>query len=175
MQRHSKWTRTKTLRRSPSYRPIEEDDVRYLWAAFKKGALKDIGFDDTSLTAEQFSEAFHKFVLSNAHAAWTLFAPTKRGKIPVAVILATWGPGGNHLVVMGMAWLPWATKRNMVESMVGFVQGIRKEIPLMAYALPEHKRMYEVVAAHGCARRVGTSYVVIPGKQCAVFEARKPE
>lgn len=175
MRRPNKWTRTRTLKRSPTYRPIEDEDVKYLWAAYKKGSLKEIGFTDTGMSAEQFNVAFHKFVMENAHATWTLFAPTKRGNIPVGVILGIWGPGGNHIVVMGMSWLPWASKRNMIESAVYFAQHMRKEIPLMFYAVPEHKRMYEVLAAHGCARRIGTSYIVIPGTACAVFEARKPE
>lgn len=172
----NKWRLSRTLRRAVDYRPIEAGDVKYMWAAYKQGALAPMGpiFADGKMAADEFKAAFEQFVLAQYHAAWTLFANTRKGFIPVGVVFAAWAPAGSYLIVNGAAWLPWASKRNIVECMVGFLDGIRKQVPLQFYALSEHKRLYEICAMHGSIRRVGTSYVAIPGKHAAVFETREP-
>jgi hypothetical protein len=129
------------------------------------------------MNADEFRQSFETFVLQNHHGAWTLLAPTGRGTIPVGIVLAAWAPNAPYMIVNGACWFPWSSNRNKLEAMVGFLNGIRKEIHLVFYALPEHKRTYEVCAMHGVVRRVGTSFVAVPGKQCAVFETftKRPE
>ena len=157
------------------YRPTEVEDIKYLWAAYKQGGLKAMGFEDTALSPDEFRSAFEQKLVENCHAAWTLFAHTRKGFIPVGFIMAAWVPGGSYLIVLCVVWMPWASKRNVVEGAVGFFNKARKEFSFMGYAIPEHKRMYEVCAMHGIMRRVGTSYVALPGQACAVFESRAPE
>lgn len=169
----SKWRLRRTLKRSASYRPIEDEDVKYAWAAYKKGALVAMGDAfKREMTADEFKSLFEEFVLSNHHAAWTLIAPTSRGRLPVGVVLAAWAPNAPFMIVNGCCWFPWASKRNILEAMVCFLSGVRKEQSLVFYALPEHKRTYEVCAMHGVIRRVGTSFIAMPGKQTAVFETK---
>lgn len=171
--RASKWRLKRTLGRSASYRPIEDDDLKYAWAAYKKGALVSMGEAFTKeMNADEFKKLFEQFVLQNHHAAWTLIAPTAKGNIPVGVVLAAWAPNAPFMIVNGMCWFPWASNRNQLESAVNFLNSVRKEHSLTFYSLPEHKRMYEVCAMHGIIRRVGTSFVAFPGKQAAVFETR---
>ncbi len=174
----NKWRLRQTLRRSASYRPIEDADVKYAWAAYKKGALSPMGDAFTKeMNADEFKQLFEAFVIQNHHAAWTLIAPTSKGNIPVGIVLAAWAPNAPYMLVNGCIWFPWASKRNILEAMVCFLAGVRKEHPLTFYALPEHKRTYEVCAMHGVVRRVGTSFLAVPGKQCAVFETftKRPE
>lgn len=170
-----KWRLRRTLKRHFDYRPIETDDIKYIWAAYKKGELSAIGLAKEDMTPDEFRQTVERGIVENCHAAWTLIAETGKGFIPVGIVLAAWAPNASYLIVTGMAWLPWASKRNKVEAMVGFLNGVRKEFPLMFYALFEHLRMYEVCAKHGVVRRVGTSLNAIPGKQCAVFETISPK
>lgn len=171
-QVHKKWRLRRTLKRRFDYRPIEVDDIKYLWAAYKTGALATMGFEREDLSAAEFKSEMEKAIVERCHAAWTLSAETRKGFIPVGIVIAGWAPNASYLIVTGMVWMPWASNRNKLESMVGFLNGVRKDFPLMFYATPEHKRMYEVCAMHSVVRRVGTSYVAIPGKACAVFETR---
>lgn len=172
-QAHRKWRLRRTLKRRASYRPIEDEDVKYAWAAYKKGALAAMGFSK-EMSADEFKMTFEAFVISSHHAAWTLIAPTKKGNIPVGIVLAAWAPNAPYMIVNGLCWFPWASKRNVLEAIICFLNGVRKEHPLVFYALPEHKRTYEVCAMHGVVRRVGTSFVAFPGQQAAVFETRAP-
>lgn len=154
------------------YRPIEDTDIKYLWAAYRQGTFE---FDKRDMTAAEFKDALEQTIIAQFHAAWVLFGMTRKGFIPVGVIFAAWAPNAPFLIVSGMAWLPWASKRNIVECMVGFLSRIRMELQLQFYATPDHKRLYEICAMHGIVRRVGTSYVAIPGQSAAVFETRTPE
>lgn len=167
-----KWRLKRTLKRRFEYRPIEIDDIKYLWAAYKSGALSAMGFERDDMSAAEFKEAMEKAIIERCHAAWTILAITKKGFIPAGLVLACWAPNAPYLIITGIAWMPWASRRNIVEGTVGFFNHARKEFSFVGYATPDHKRMYEVCAMHGIMRRVGTSYVAIPGKACAVFETR---
>lgn len=167
----NKWRLRRTLRRSVDFRPIEDSDVPYAFAAYKLGSLDPMGIT-SGLSAKDFKSEFEQTVLSRFFAAWTLFAGTRKGFIPVGMVFAEATPNKPFMTIDGMVWFPWSSKRNKIESAVNFLDRIRKEYPLMFYAVNEHKRMYEVCAMHGIVRRVGTSYVAVPGKAAAVFETR---
>lgn len=173
---HRKWRldTKQTVRRAIDYRPIELDDVKYAWAAYKQGALKEMGFEE-GMSPELFKASFSDAILNNCHAAWTIFGTTRKGFIPVGLLLAVWGAGSTFLTVLGIAWMPWASKRNIIECTVGFFDGTRKEFSFMGYATHDHKRIYDVCRELGIMRRIGTSYTAIPGTASAVFETRKPE
>ena len=171
----NKWQLKKTLKRKVDYRPIENEDIKYVWAAYKKGALAPMGelFADGLMLAEEFKAEFQNAILTQCHAAWIISATTKRGLIPVGLVLAAYPmPNAPYMIVNGMCWFPWATKRNVIEGIVGFLDRVRREFPLKFYALPEHKRTYEVCAMHSIVRRVGTSYIAFPGHAAAEFETR---
>lgn len=171
MPQVSKWRLKRSLKRRVEYRPIESEDLKYLWAAYKKGSLPHVGIPD-GLEADQFKAEFERIVITTCHAVWTVFGETKSGFRPIAIVFASWSPVRTHLELLGVSRLPWASNRNIIEGIVGFFSGIRKQHSFIGYALPEYKRMFEICAMHGVARRVGTSYVVSPGKACAVFETR---
>lgn len=161
-----KWRLSRTLRRRVDSRPIENDDVKYAYAAYKNGALKD-HFPD-GLDAPSFKQAFEEFVLSSAHAAWVIVAHTKNGFIPIGLVLGVWA--GPLMMIQGVVWFPWASKRNITEGTVGFFNDLRKQFKWMGFAYGDHKRIYEVCCMHGIMRRVGTSHM--SEHHPAVYEGR---
>ena len=146
--------------------------MKYAWAAYKHAAFDWI---KSGLSPDEFKSEFEAFVVSKCHAAWTVFAQTKRGFIPVGLIFASWAPNAPYLIISAGVWMPWASKRNIIEGTVGFINGVRRDFSLVVYALPEHKRMYEICMMHGIMRRVGTSYTAIPGHSAAMFETKMPD
>lgn len=158
------WRLSKTLKRSIEVRPIEQEDVKYAWAAYKKGGLGGMGFAP-DLNPQKFKDAFEAYVLSNAHAAWTVIA----GK-PIGFVLGSWAPQQAYMVIVGIVWFPWATKRNIVEGAVSFFKRLNTEMGWMGFASAEHKKLYEVCMMHGIMRRVGTSHM--SGAPVSIFEAR---
>lgn len=175
-----RWRLKKTLRRKLDFRPIEREDMRYVWAAYKKGALKSLGekFASGDMESGDFDIAFEAEIAANYHGAWTLFAETPRGFLPVGLVLGFYShpdPRFAPFMIVGdMIWFPWSSNRNRIESAVNFFNRIRHEIPMVEYADEQAKRFFEVIAQHGIVRRVGTSFNVYPGQSTAVFETRAP-
>ena len=158
-----------------SFRPIEDEDIKYVWAAYKKGSLASMGpmFSEPNMTGNEFKQAFVDEVFARFHGAWVVFGSVpEKGNIPIGLVLGFYSHSAPFMTVGGIAWFPWATKRNIVEGTVGFFNKIRNEMPMMLYANEQQKRLYEVVAMHGIMRRVGTSMIALTGEPAAVFETR---
>lgn len=175
-EKRQAWRRKKTLARRVDFRPLERDDIRYLWATYKKTGLKSLGgpFLQDTMEVAEFNAAIEREVAENYQGAWCLFAETKRGFMPVGVVLGFYSHPNPRLapfmIIGDMIWFPWSSARNRVESAVHFFHRIRQDIPMVEYANEDAKRFFEVLAAHGVVRRVGTSFNVYPGVATAVFE-----
>lgn len=176
-QPQSKWRLKKTLARRLEFRPIENDDIRYAWAAYKKGCLKDMAgpFTDTKLTADQFKAEFEMVVLTRYHGSWTLFADSAKGFLPIGMVFAFYSHTdpllAPFMIIGDIVWFPWATARNRVESAVNFFNKTRTDIPMVDYAYGEvNKRFFETISKHGIMRRVGTTFNVVKGEPVAIFE-----
>lgn len=167
------WRLKKTLKRRTQIRPIEADDVKYLWASYKKGALASMGtaFADGNMTPDQFKEAFDR-AAQDYSEGWIILAETRKGFIPSGIVLGKLDKLLPFMIIGGIAWFPWATRRNIIEGTVAFFDVMRKQMPWIGFATDEHKRLYEICCMHGIMRRIGTSHVAIPGQGSAVFEAR---
>jgi len=169
MKGKKEWRLSRTLKRNVETRPIEDADVKYAYAAYKKKALEPMGPPfDSEMDAAQFKSAFEQYVLTNATAAWTIITNTSRGRMPVGFVMGD--NVGALYIILGIVWFPWASKRNIVEGTIEFFNRIRKELAYMLLASKEHKRVYEAACAHGIMCRVGTSHQT--GKPVAVYEGR---
>lgn len=176
----SKWRLKRTLKRRLEFRPIDLGDMKYVWAAYRKGALASMGeqWAKTDMPAADFDNAFKIEVIKNYSSCWTLFAETGKGFLPVGLVLAFWSHPNPRLapfqIIGDLIWFSWASRRNKIESAVNFFSKVRKDFPLVEYAQGETtKRFFEVMCQHGVMRRVGTSFVVFRGEATAVFETRR--
>lgn len=177
--RKSFWRLSKTLSRTVTFRPIEDEDVKYAWAAYKAGKLADMDgvFAKDGMTAAQFKQQFELTVLTRYSGAWTMIADTPKGRMPVGFVFAFFShkdPLLSPFMVIGdIVWCQWASKRNKIESAINFFNVIRKSIPMMDFAHgEENKRFFEMIAKHGIMQRVGTTYNVKNGEPVAIFETR---
>lgn len=134
-------------------------------------------FDQTDMTADQFKAAFMSVVTTRYHGAWTLFAETRKGFVPVGMVFAFYSHTEHamspFMIVGDIVWFPWATSRNRIESAVNFFGKIRKEIPMMDYAYGDvNRKFFDVLAKHGIVQRVGTTFNIVRGKPVAIYETR---
>lgn len=174
-----RWRRKRTLSRRFEFRPIEREDIRYAWAAYKKGCMASMGerWKDGAMPAADFAREFEAEVSTVYNGAWTLLAESSKGFLPIGFVLAFYShpdPRFAPFMIVGdMIWFPWATARNKVEAAVGFFNAIRSQIPMVDYARGEaNKRFFEVICQHGVMRRAGTMMTVYPGEPVAIFETR---
>lgn len=173
------WRLKKTLARRIEYRPIEAEDIRYAYAAYKKGALKDMAgpFADTGMSADEFNVQFQAIVPARYHGAWTLFAETARGYLPVGMVFAFYSHAdpvlAPFMIIGDISWFPWASARNRIEAAVYFFNAMRSIMPMMDYAHGEtNRRFFEMICKHGVMQRVGTTFNVVKGEPVAIFETR---
>jgi hypothetical protein len=173
------WKLSRTAKRPVDFRPIETEDLRYAYAGYKDGALADMAgpFVDTGMDAVTFKAKFQAEVLRRYHGAWTLFAVTARGFIPVGMVFAFHAhfehAKSPFMIIGDIVWFPWASKRNRIEAAVNFLSVIRKQVPLMDFAHGEtNRRFWDVMAKHGIVNRVGTTYNVVRGEKVAIYETR---
>lgn len=165
-----KWKLKRTLRRNNEHRPVEEDDLRYLWAAYKQGALESVAIP-TGLGPGEFSAAVDAKLSQHARKGWAMLRDGK----PVGFVFGAPSPFNTFMEISLVVWMPWASNRTIIESAIAFISKIRKEGRFIGCAIPQHKKLYEVAAMHGLVRRIGTSYNVIPGHATAIFESRHKE
>ena len=165
-----RWSLKRTLRRENSHRPIEVDDLRYLWAAYKKGGLGSVAIPQ-DLGPEEFSIAVDRKLSSHSQKGWAMLRDGK----PVGFVFGAPSPFNTFMEISLVVFMPWASNRTIIESTVAFISKIRKEGRFIGCAIPKHKKLYEVAAMHGLVRRIGTSYNVIPGHATAIFESRHKE
>lgn len=172
------WRRKRTLSRRVEFRPIEREDIRYAWAAYKKGCMTSMGakWAGGEMDAADFATAFEVEVSTIYHGAWTLMAQSRKGFLPVGFVLAFYShpdPRLSPFMILGdIIWFPWATARNKIEAAVHFFNCIRSSIPMVEYASEKNTRFFEMICQHGLMRRVGTMHIVYPGEKTAVFETR---
>lgn len=167
------WRLAKTCARELEIRAIEDGDLFYAWAAYKKGVFSDVFAPD--LSALDFKAAFSALLGSQYDAGWTLVAHTSKGFIPIGFALGFWPHRAARpfLVLDAFVWFPWASSRNKVEAAVEFISKIRRETPLIGFVRDRDRRFMETIARHGIVRRIGTSRNVFKGEQAAVWETNK--
>lgn len=172
------WRLRKTLARRLEFRPVEREDMRYAYAAYKNGCLASMGekWASGEMDAVAFAQAFEVELTTVYHGAWALLAETRKGFIPVGVVLAFYShpdPRFAPFMVVGdMVWFPWATARNKIESAVNFFNRVRSERPMVEYASEKNKRFFEMICQHGIMRRVGTMHNVYKDEATAVYETK---
>lgn len=172
------WRLKKTLARKTDFRPLDDDDIKYLWVAYKTGAFKSLGEAfERDMEAHEFAVELVAFVQKNFQGAWTLLAESKRGYGPVGVVFGFFShpdPRLSPFMIVGdIIWMPWATQRNKIETSVKFFHNIRKDIPMVEYASEEHKKFFEMLMRHGIMRRVGKTMNVYNGKEATIFETKR--
>lgn len=129
------------------------------------------------MASDVFKNAFQNEILTNYHGAWVLLAGTKKGFLPVGLILGFYSHPDPRLapfmIVGDILWMPWASARNKIEAAVHFFNSMRNEIPFVDYAQETSKPFFEVLMRHGIMRRIGTSYNVYSDGPAAVYETRR--
>lgn len=145
--------------------------MRYLWAAYKKGALAVMGepFDGDELRPADFEEAFLEHVGANFNGGWV----AEKDGTPLGLILG-W-VRGRVIEVGDMIWFPWASARNVYEAVVRYMDDMRGDYVVLEFARLKDKKFFERVASHGIMRKVGHAHSIYPDGPAVIFETKGKE
>jgi hypothetical protein len=156
----------KTLKRKPEFHPIEDGDLKYLWAAYKLGSFGE----PEDITQDEFRYRTGE-MLNLTDITYTLVAKTSKGKIPVGLFSTRYN--GPLLFMVGVKWFKWASLRNKIETMTHILNELRKEYIVLMFPDFDKKKFYELIAKHGVIRRIGTLNDLYENGPSPVFHTRK--
>jgi hypothetical protein len=156
-------------------RLTDADDVKYIYAAWRLGA-KPLDAIKCDNNPDTFTTAFADHVAQRYHVAYTLVAtPPGKDTMPVGVVFGVKPFHGEPVLWIGdFLWFPWASKRNMLEAAVHFMNQMRKEQTLIGFAEPEVIPFFEHICRYGVTRRAGTFFDIFTEGPRAIFQTRKP-
>lgn len=132
--------------------PTTEKDLKWFWAAYKKGAWQSLIRDD--LTTEEFLAHIEESLMSLV-GLYTIYAPNETGRIAGAVSLSLRQFDDIPYFEPRITWFPWATPRNRIEGGVRTVLTLREEYPLFIQVDGKNQGYVTHLAKYGILRRVG--------------------
>lgn len=146
--------------------------MRYLWAAYVKGAFKQNDFVNvaTGLNEVEFSNYIRGIIFSAYNNGWVLEAKHNDKYIPMGIVFSV--STGPFNLIGDMTWFPWATNRNRIESAVHFINEARKDRLIVWYSHPEDSDFYVHIARHGISKRVGSIDGLYEGEQARFWQAK---
>lgn len=91
--------------------------------------------------------------------------------MPAAIVI---GASANGIIaIAAIIWMPWVSLRARLQSIVNWLNVMRRQSVIFEYAKQRHKRLFEHICRYGLMRRVGTIYDMAP-EPIAFFQSRKP-
>jgi hypothetical protein len=154
---------------------LEDADLKFVWAAYRLGALTSLApvFERPGMKSQEFAEVFVDHLLANFTDAWIAEAETLEGFKPAGLIIV-W-TRGRVIEIGDMVWFPWASARNTLESVVKFMDQLRRDFVVLEFARIEDKKFFERVAAHGVMRKIGHAHSIYPNGPAVLFETIRKE
>lgn len=158
-----KYRLKRLLKRDVSFRPITQDDMKYLWAAYRSDAFPVLPED---LNQNDFDTAIHD-ILNHMSEVFILESETKRGKMPIGVVTTLVTSRTEPQV----DWFPWASNRNKLEAAAYFLKKMQKR-PMLIWANDDTLKFYTRIAQYGALRRIGKACKFVDGKDVMLFQTR---
>ena len=170
---------SRLLKRDVWFLDTSEEDMPFLWAAYKKRKLDilDPAFK-VDMQKEEFQSKLEQYIYDNNLSPVTFF--TKIGGKDVAVGIGLFWIRGRVMQTENLIWFPWASKRIILENYVNFINNTRKTLHagsnkpyvVLEFAMEKDKGFFDHVCSYGIMSRVGTSLELYEDGKCCVYESR---
>ncbi len=129
------------------FRQVREEDLKWFYVAHKTGSFAL----DEDLDPVEFKTRALEFI-GLLDDAFTLFAQTGRGEIPVGLMMVGLS---EHRMEPHVFWFSWASARNKLESTVNFINEMRGMWKVHIVAEEKYWPFFVHVCRYGIMKRVG--------------------
>ena len=151
-------SRKRTLKRGCGFEPFNESHIRYCWAAYKKGAFGPQVQE--GLSPEEFKGDLLTRTAQNINAGgdlFTLLAHTTKGILPVGIIsiAISEAPFTIRQISPHVVWMPWASGRNKLETILKFLVAAKEEGKPIITAREPDWNFFNRLCNYGVIRPVG--------------------
>ena len=148
--------RYRTLKRGCEFRPFAQTDLKYLWAAYKRGAFDAVPeFAPPGLDAVGFSEAAIAFIeqfIGRGGEMYSLIGRTEHGRIPVGMVILLLG---GDFAEPHVTWFPEASPRNRLELALAFLVEQKRHHKLLIWVRQRDWKLFNHLCKYGVIRTVG--------------------
>jgi hypothetical protein len=149
--------------------PLADEHLKYVWAAYRRGAFKAIPAFVDDLDPTKFRELFFALVgqvLRDGGEVWVAVSPT--GKIPIGVII---GNLKGIYMEPHAIWFPEATIRNKLEVLLRFLIDMKGAYKLIIWVTEPDWRFFDHLCKYGVLRTVGKYRKFLPDDaDCYLFQ-----
>lgn len=158
---------------------MDVGDLKFVFAAWRMGKLDfptfrpDLDDVERASHATEFCRQLHEFLVSNYHRQFALVANSSEGKLPVGFALLFQPHVGSSILIMGdIIWMPWASARNKLETVVHMMNALRRDSVVLEFSPPSEQPFWDHVCRYGVMRRVGTTFDIY-AEPAATYQTRK--
>ena len=152
-----------------------QDDLPWLWAAYRKGALAVLGEAFASgLTQDQFRANVEFYIHTQGLVPIAFYTGEDRKMVGIGLFWLR----GRCWQTENLIWFPWATPKNILASYVNFVNVMRNaeadsgKYFILEFAQEKDQKFFDTVCLYGVMRRAGTMYEFYKGGRACVYESR---
>lgn len=130
-------------------RLLLEEDLKWLWASYKKGGFSDIIKDglDRDAFVSQMTTIFS--MLS------TSYGILDDGRMIGVVPILNKRFDSEMYQELDISWFPWATPRQKIIGAAKAIIELKKKAPILVYVKGKHNKFVTHIAKYGIMRRVG--------------------
>ena len=148
--------RSRTLKRGCAYRPVQDDDMKWLWAAYRRGVFAHLPEFPDGMDTFDFQTTILGVLSENIFGrkgeAWLFIAQTPRGEIPVGMVIAV--PNRGH-IEPHVFWFPEASARNKLECAIKWLHEMKKTWKIDLWIRASDWQFYDHLCKYGLLRTVG--------------------
>lgn len=111
-------------------------------------------------------------LIESVDLAYTLLAPTDRGEIPVGLMICA---VNGHRLQPHVLWFAWASPRNRLESVVNFINEMRKIWNIGISVEAGDWEFFTHVCRHGILERIGKWKGYFTDGDAMLYQSRRPK
>lgn len=106
------------------------------------------GMDLKDLSKDDFVQVLNAWMDLGCY--FVLIAKTGKGEVPVGVIAENRKP---TMIEPHVVWFPWASDRNKLETIMKFVNEMRREVLVVIFAEYKERRFWNLLSNYGIIKR----------------------
>ena len=134
-------------------RVFAEDDIGWMYASYKKGAFGPVF--PPGLSGPEFREEAARF-MGRQQRAWTVMARMRGSQSAQWPIGLVAGVADGHKLFPHALWYPWASERNILEGVLGFLRAATDAGYLVIIPSGDKYRpFFTKLMRYGILKRVG--------------------
>lgn len=159
-------------RKGVKFEPFTHDDIKFAWAAYKRGALDTVGDLDKDMDASAFSawliERVSPVVQGGGDAVTMLANTPEHGEIPVGLAMISYHGG---IAWPHALWFPDASARNKLEVGLAFFIELKKNAKVLITSDRGDEPYFLHLCKYGVLRKVGKLHEWFDPAHATLFQS----